>query len=95
MLIWQRKAGGNPRYVINFPTKRHWKEKSRLEDIEAGLAALVVEIKSRAIRSLALPPLGCGLGGLNWHQVRPMIESAFRELPEVRVILFAPKDISN
>ncbi len=71
MLIWERKTGGNPRYVINFPTKRHWRDKSRIEDIEAGLAALVAEIKARAIRCLALPPLGCGLGGLDWRQSAP------------------------
>jgi four helix bundle suffix protein len=53
-----------PRYVIDFPTKRHWKDKSRLEDIDSGLAALVDEVRTRNIRSIAIPPLGCGLGGL-------------------------------
>ena len=52
----------NPRYVINFPTKRHWKGKSRMEDIEAGLKALVAEVCQRNIHSIAIPPLGCGLG---------------------------------
>ena len=53
-----------PRYIINFPTKRHWRGKSRMEDIDSGLAALAQEIKERNIRSIALPPLASGLGGV-------------------------------
>ena len=53
-----------PRFIINFPTKRHWKGKSRIEDIEAGLVALTDEIKSRGIKSIAIPPLGAGLGSV-------------------------------
>lgn len=79
-----------PRFIINFPTKRHWKGKSRIEDIDSGLRALVEEIKDRGIRSVAVPPLGCGLGGLNWNAVRPRIIQAFDELPDVRVLLFQP-----
>jgi O-acetyl-ADP-ribose deacetylase (regulator of RNase III) len=81
----------NPRYVINFPTKQHWKGKSRIEDIEAGLSALVREVKTRNIRSIAVPPLGCGLGGLRWSRVKPLIEEAFRDVPGVRVLLYQPK----
>jgi len=80
----------NPQYIINFPTKRHWREKSRYEDIEAGLRALVSEVKQLRIRSIAVPPLGCGLGGLDWKRVRPMIEAAFAGVPDVRVMLFEP-----
>jgi len=79
-----------PRYIINFPTKRHWRGKSRIEDIEAGLAALVEEIRSRHIRSIAIPPLGSGLGGLDWADVRPRIERALAALPEVEVLVFEP-----
>jgi len=79
-----------PRFIINFPTKRHWKEKSRIEDIDSGLRALTKEVKDRGIRSIAVPPLGCGLGGLNWNVVRPRIIRAFDELSEVRVLLFQP-----
>src|SRR6185295_12242347 len=53
----------NPRFILNFPTKRHWRGKSRIEDIESGLAALVKEVRARSIKSIAVPPLGCGLGG--------------------------------
>ncbi len=80
----------NPRYIINFPTKRHWRGKSRVEDIEAGLYSLVQEIKERNIRSIALPPLGSGLGGLEWSNVRPRIEAAFQELSDLRIVVFEP-----
>jgi O-acetyl-ADP-ribose deacetylase (regulator of RNase III) len=92
-MVLTHNLGGltNPRYIINFPTKRHWKGKSRLEDIEAGLVALVDEVRKRGIRSVAVPPLGCGLGGLNWGDVRPRIEAAFRDMPDVHVILYEPK----
>lgn len=80
-----------PRYIINFPTKRHWKGKSRIEDIEAGLEALVQEVRARGIRSVAVPPLGCGLGGLDWSEVRPRIEAALRSLPDVQVFLYEPR----
>ena len=80
----------NQRYILNFPTKRHWREKSRLEDVAAGLFALVTDLRQQGIRSIAIPPLGCGLGGLDWAVVRPMIEQAFVALPTVRVLLFEP-----
>lgn len=81
----------NPRFIINFPTKRHWKGQSRLEDIRAGLDALIAEVKRLSLKSLALPPLGCGNGGLDWAEVKPLIEAAFAELPDVRVLLFEPQ----
>lgn len=79
-----------PRFVINFPTKRHWKDKSKLADIDAGLQALVHEVRAQGIRRIALPPLGCGNGGLDWDEVRPRIEAAFGTVPEVEVLLYAP-----
>jgi len=79
-----------PRFIINFPTKRHWKGKSRLADIQSGLVALVAEVRARGIQSIALPPLGCGLGGLEWDTVRPLIERAFEALPDVRVVVYEP-----
>lgn len=79
-----------PRLIINFPTKRHWRENSRTEDIEAGLLALVETVKQWKIKSIALPPLGCGNGGLNWADVRPRIERALGALPDLSVVLFEP-----
>lgn len=80
-----------PRFVINFPTKEHWKGKSRMEHVEAGLASLVEEVRARHIRSIAIPPLGCGLGGLPWPKVRERIERAFAALPDVEVLLYEPQ----
>jgi O-acetyl-ADP-ribose deacetylase (regulator of RNase III) len=81
-----------PRYIVNFPTKRHWREGSRYEDIKAGLTSLAEDVRRLGIGSLALPPLGCGLGGLDWAKVRPMIEAAFAEMPSVRVLLYEPTE---
>ena len=90
MLVFDTERLTGPRYVINFPTKQHWKSNSRLEDIETGLQSLVGTVRKLGIKTIAIPPLGCGLGGLKWSDVRPRIESAFEELPEVQVLLFEP-----
>lgn len=82
----------NPRFIINFPTKRHWRGKSRLIDIKQGLTDLVVQVRRLEIKSIALLPLGCGLGGLDWRDVRPRIEAAFADLPNVHVIVYEPAD---
>jgi len=79
-----------PRWIINFPTKRHWRGKSRIEDVEAGMGALVDELRTRGISSVAIPPLGSGLGGLAWRDVRPVIERALADLPGVRAIVYEP-----
>lgn len=92
MFVFATGQTAGPRFIVNFPTKRHWRGKSRIEDIESGLVALVEEVKARGIASIAIPPLGCGLGGLDWKDVRPLIEKAFASLPEVRVLVFEPND---
>ena len=80
----------NHRYIINFPTKRHWRGKSRMEDIESGLVSLAQEIRSRDIRSIAIPALGSGLGGLSWPEVRVRLERALKEFDDVKIIIFEP-----
>jgi len=90
MFVFETRQLTNPKYIINFPTKRHWRGKSRMEDIDAGLKVLANEIRSRRIRSIAVPPLGSGLGGLDWRHVRPRIEAALRDLDGVRIIVFEP-----
>ena len=81
----------NPTYIINFPTKRHWRGKSRIEEIESGLRDLVAVVKRLGITSIAVPPLGCGNGGLDWAEVRPIIKEAFAEVPDVRTVIYEPK----
>jgi O-acetyl-ADP-ribose deacetylase (regulator of RNase III) len=81
-----------PRYIINFPTKRHWRGKSRIEDIQKGLKSLADEIVSHGIRSIAIPPLGSGLGGLDWKDVRPLIEEALERLHDVEVVVYEPTE---
>ena len=82
----------NPKFIINFPTKRHWRDKSKIEDVQTGLKALVAEVQQLGITSIAIPALGCGNGGLDWLEVKLLIESAFAELPEVKAIVFEPTD---
>ena len=93
MFVFETRQLAGPRYIINFPTKRHWRGKSRMEDIETGLDALAQEIKQRKIRSIALPPLGSGLGGLDWSQVRHRIEAKLQEVGDCRVIIFEPSGV--
>lgn len=90
MMVFETGAQDGPRYIVNFPTKRHWREDSRMEDIEAGLEDLAGVVRARGIRSIAVPPLGCGLGGLDWAQVEPRILAALGPLDDVRVALYAP-----
>jgi O-acetyl-ADP-ribose deacetylase (regulator of RNase III) len=79
-----------PRFIINFPTKRHWRGKSSLKDIEAGLDDLVRIIREKGISSIAIPPLGCGLGGLDWPTVQAAIAQRLSGFADVRIILFEP-----
>jgi O-acetyl-ADP-ribose deacetylase (regulator of RNase III) len=90
MLVFNTGKMIGPQFIINFPTKQHWRGNSKYAFIQSGLKALIAEVRHRGIRSIAIPPLGCGLGGLDWNRVRPMIEAAFLELPNVEVLLFEP-----
>ena len=90
MFVFDTGSMINPRWIINFPTKGHWKAKSRLPDIETGLEDLKRVILDNGIRSIAVPPLGCGNGGLDWAEVEPVIRRALGDLNEVDVRLFAP-----
>ncbi len=81
----------NPRFILNFPTKRHWRGKARIEDIQAGLQDLIRILREKQIHSIAIPPLGCGFGGLDWNEVRPLILSALENVPEVEAWIYAPE----
>jgi O-acetyl-ADP-ribose deacetylase (regulator of RNase III) len=94
MFVFETRTLTNPKFIVNFPTKRHWRSKSRMEDIDWGLKALVQEIRTRGIRSIAIPPLGSGLGGLNWADVRPRIIEALHGFNDLLVIVFEPNSAS-
>ena len=79
-----------PRFIVNFPTKRHWRDPSRLNDIAAGLHSLHIEIYTTPIHSIAIPPLGCGLGGLPWTDVRPLILRHLSSLDHTDIIIYGP-----
>jgi O-acetyl-ADP-ribose deacetylase (regulator of RNase III) len=90
MFVVDTGAMGPRRYVINFPTKQHWRTPSRLEDVRSGLDDLVRVTNELGVRSIAIPALGCGNGGLKWAAVRPLIERACARMPDVRALVFAP-----
>ncbi len=90
MFVHDNGAVARPHYLINFPTKDHWRGNSRIEFIRSGLVDLVAQIERLNIRSIAVPPLGCGNGGLDWADVRPLIEQALAAIPNLEVRLFEP-----
>src|SRR5579859_2526666 len=88
--VWKRPG----EWVINFPTKRAWRDESRYEDIQSGLEALRGYLLSQGQISLALPALGCGHGGLDWSRVSVMIENSLGDL-DARILVFEPADSRN
>ena len=90
MFVFNAGAYAKPHFIINFPTKDHWRNNSKLAFIKDGLRDLVAQVQKLGIRSIAVPSLGCGHGGLNWAEVKPLIEDAFSVLTDVEVLLFEP-----
>lgn len=90
MFVYRTGTLMTPYFIINFPTKRHWRGKSRLEDIESGLLDLADVIRRYSIRSIAIPPLGSGLGGLDWSIVRARIEAVLEPLVDVSIWVYEP-----
>jgi O-acetyl-ADP-ribose deacetylase (regulator of RNase III) len=78
------------KFIINFPTKKHWKGKSKIEDVDNGLDALAEVIRANGIKRVAVPPLGCGNGGLDWGVVRKLIQRKLGELEGVEVLVYEP-----
>jgi O-acetyl-ADP-ribose deacetylase (regulator of RNase III) len=90
MFVTQTQQLTNPKYIINFPTKRHWKGKSKIEDIDDGLIDLIKVIEKYNIKSIAIPPLGSGLGGLDWSIVKNKIENTFSNIKDINIIVYQP-----
>ncbi|MFD3593194.1 macro domain-containing protein [Nocardia sp. NPDC058640] len=91
MRVWATGATSGPRFIINFPTKRHWRSPSSLAHVAAGLPALAQTIEENEIRSVAIPALGCGYGGLDWASVEPLIHQTLAPLSTlVDIQLYPP-----
>jgi len=90
MFVTENPAFSGPRWIINFPTKRHWRQPSKLEWITEGLKDLRRVVEEHQIRSVALPPLGAGNGGLDWSEVRPEVERILGDLEGVDILVFEP-----
>ncbi|MGG2064174.1 type II toxin-antitoxin system antitoxin DNA ADP-ribosyl glycohydrolase DarG [Bacillus sp. S14(2024)] len=90
MLMFLQNSNGCPRYIVNFPTKNHWRNPSKMEYIREGLDDLVKQIKEHSIKSIALPALGCGNGGLDWNDVKPLIQKKLQHLDDVEIIVYEP-----
>ena len=90
-LLVTQTGRSTPKYIINFPTKQHWRSRSKIEYIEKGMEKLVEVIKERDIQSIAIPPLGCGNGGLNWKDVKPVILEGLESVKNsTEIILYEP-----
>jgi O-acetyl-ADP-ribose deacetylase (regulator of RNase III) len=92
MFVTETSSLEGPRWIINFPTKKHWRQSSKLEWIVEGLGDLRRVIQDRNIRSIALPPLGVGNGGLDWSEVRPEVQRALGDLQDVDILVYEPTD---
>jgi O-acetyl-ADP-ribose deacetylase (regulator of RNase III) len=92
MFVTENQAFSGPRWIVNFPTKKHWRQPSKLEWISEGLNDLRQVIQEKNIRSIAIPPLGAGNGGLDWREVRPVIEQMLGDLNNVEILIYEPTE---
>ena len=90
MFVTENDEFFGPKWIVNFPTKTHWRVKTRLEWIEQGLRDLVGVVNDKRIRSIAVPPLGCGNGGLDWRDVRPLIVNALSAIDGLEAVIYQP-----
>jgi O-acetyl-ADP-ribose deacetylase (regulator of RNase III) len=90
MFVYDNGKPAQPRYIINFPTKRHWRDPARLEYVTLGLQDLRLQLAALGVRSVAVPALGCGLGGLDWSEVAPLIRQSLETEEHLEVLLFEP-----
>ena len=90
MFVTSNETLTHPKWIINFPTKKHWRHPTKIEWVHEGLRDLRRVIADKGIRSVAVPPLGCGNGGLDWERVRPIIESMLSGLAGVEVVVYEP-----
>jgi O-acetyl-ADP-ribose deacetylase (regulator of RNase III) len=82
--IWPDKE----KFIVNFPTKIHWRNPSQLQWIEMGLVALAEFVKENNIVSIALPKLGCGLGGLEFAEIKEKLINFSKQLENTKIIVY-------
>lgn len=92
LIVRDHTLDGGEKVIVNFPTKTNWKQKSKYEYIEDGLRDLTRAIPEYGITSIAIPPLGCGNGGLDWDRVKPMMEEYLSSLENVDIQIYEPND---
>ncbi len=90
LLITESGELSGARWIVNFPTKQHWRSPTKIEWVEQGLIKLAEFIQRESVRSIAIPPLGCGNGGLDWTVVKPILENHLSQLPNVEVHIYEP-----
>ena len=90
MFVTENEDLVGPKWIVNFPTKEHWRSRTKLEWIELGMKALVRVVDDKGIQSIAVPPLGCGNGGLEWRDVRPVIETALGKVTGLEARVYEP-----
>lgn len=89
LITKELNRAGDEKIIINFPTKLHWRNPSKYEYITEGLAELVKAISEHNIKSIAIPPLGCGNGGLDWNIVKGMIEETLKNV-DIDIYIYEP-----
>ena len=89
-LVFDLKTEAAPRFIINLPTKRHWRDNSRLSDIDQGLTALALILQSEKIPSITIPAIGAGLGNLKWEDVKAVIEKRLGHLTGTDITVLEP-----
>jgi O-acetyl-ADP-ribose deacetylase (regulator of RNase III) len=92
MFVVERNELFGPKWIINFPTKKNWRHPTKMEWVTDGLKELRAFILENEIKSIAVPPLGCGNGGLDWQVVRREIENAFADIEGVEILVYAPTE---
>lgn len=95
MFIYMRKGDSPPRFIINFPTKMSWGEPSYMSYIRSGMSSLAKDIARLHIKSVAIPALGCGLGGLRWEDVKPIIVATMMRLDHVHTVIYEPTPVGS
>jgi len=91
-LFYDPQDSDGPRYILNVATIDHWKDRARRADVQEGIRSVAREVEQRSIRSIAIPAIGCGYGGLAWGDIEGVIRDAFGSLRDCRTVLFPPSD---